>query len=96
MTDGIMRRDGTFYEKKIHLEMDIKKGEIPVIISKSPFNNYPTRPVTQMAIGEYWVQGPHPDTPAEKRWIAIIKVKGRGKFSVKRTNDPRSRRSRRP
>lgn len=83
MTDGIRRRDGTFYEKKSHLQMDVKKGEIPVIISESQFNNYPTRPVVQMAPGEYWVQGPKPDTDADHRWIAIIKVKGRGKFSVK-------------
>ena len=81
--DGIQRRDGSFYEKKIHLQMDVKKGEIPVIVSTSPFNNYPTRPVVQMVPGEYWVQGPEPDTSAEDRWIAIVTVKGRGRFHVK-------------
>jgi hypothetical protein len=80
MTDSIYKRGGERYHSKKELLIAVKEGEIPILESTSPFNNYPSKPINQLTPGHYSIVGPE---PYDRRWYAEITVKPGGRFSVR-------------
>jgi hypothetical protein len=81
MTDGVYSRTGERFKSKKAFIQAVKDGEIPILESTSPFNNYPTKPMSQLTPGKYAVVGPDPYT--KRNWFASVEIQPGGKILVK-------------